>query len=140
MTIQFQREGLTPAEQSVVSDGFESHSADQGAPAYQKTRIKWVSRDEQGRIQAVLAADNLWDWIYIDELWVSLQVRGQGLGRALMVLAEDYAAAEGLQGLWLWTQSWQAEGFYTRLGYEEFTRFDNFPAGHSRIGFRKTLT
>ena len=39
----------------------------------------------------------------------------------------------------LWTQSWQAGGFYQQLGYSEFTRFDDFPKGHSRIGFRKIL-
>jgi hypothetical protein len=56
-----------------------------------------------------------------------------------MALAEEFAAAEKLQGIWLWTQSWQAEGFYRKLDYVEFTRFENFPRGHYRIGFRKTM-
>jgi hypothetical protein len=57
-----------------------------------------------------------------------------------MQLAEEFAISQSLQGLWLWTQSWQAEGFYKQLGYSQFTRFDNFPRGHWRIGFRKKLT
>ena len=77
--------------------------------------------------------------MYIDELWVSPASRGGGLGRQLMELAEEFARAQRLQGIWLWTQSWQAEGFYRQLGYSEFTRFDEFPKGHSRIGFRKPL-
>ena len=56
-----------------------------------------------------------------------------------MQCVEEFAADESLQGVWLWTQSWQAESFYTKLGYEEFTRFENFPKGHTRIGFRKRL-
>ena len=56
-----------------------------------------------------------------------------------MQLAEEFAAGAALQGIWLWTQSWQADGFYRQLGYSELTRFDDFPKGHSRIGFRKNL-
>ena len=126
-------------EQSVVSDGFQKHSDEQGAPEYKKNRVKWLAFDERKNIQAVLAADILWDWIYIDELWVSPESRGTGLGRKLMRLAEEFAIAQGLQGIWLWTQSWQADGFYRQLGYDEFTRFEDFPKGHSRIGFRKKL-
>jgi|GEM_PF-4997429 len=43
------------------------------------------------------------------------------------------------QGIWLWTQSWQAEGFYMQLDHSQFTRFDILPKGHSRTGFRKKL-
>jgi hypothetical protein len=45
----------------------------------------------------------------------------------------------GLTGIYLWTQSWQAGGFYAKLGYEQFTEFADFPPGHSRLGFRKYL-
>ena len=56
-----------------------------------------------------------------------------------MLLAEEHATRRGLRGIWLWTQSWQAIGFYSRLGFQEFTRFDDFPQGHTRVGFRKQL-
>ena len=41
----------------------------------------------------VLTADLLWDWIYIDELWVDEHQRSQGIGKASMKEAEDYAAS-----------------------------------------------
>ena len=123
----------------MVSAGFDSHSRERSAPDYNKERIKWLALDEQEDIRAILTAEVLWDWMYIDELWVSPEVRGEGLGRQLMQLAEELAVSQDLQGLWLWTQSWQAEGFYRQLGYREFARFDDFPKGHSRIGFRKTF-
>ncbi len=123
----------------MVSEGFDAHTEDQDAPEYRKERVKWIASDERNDIKAVLTADILWDWIYVDELWVSRELRGEGRGQELMQLAEDFAVAQGLQGIWLWTQSWQAEDFYRKLGYSEFTRFDNFPRGHSRIGFRKEL-
>ena len=140
MDIEFLREGLTSSEQSVVSEGFRRHSEELGAPEYKKDRVKWIASDERKDIPAVLTADILWDWVYIDELWIFPKLRGEGLGRQLMQLAEEFAVSQRLQGIWLWTQSWQAEGFYRQLGYSQFTRFDNFPKGHSRIGFRKLLT
>lgn len=139
VSIEFDRTALSASEQAVISEGFLAHSLEHDAPEYNKERIKWLATDDQDAIRAVLAADVLWDWVYIDELWVCPRARGSGLGRRLMRLAEEFAAAHELQGIWLWTQSWQAEGFYHQLGYEVFTRFDNFPKGHARIGFRKTL-
>ena len=140
MNIEFRRGDLTFSEQSVVSDGFHTHTEEQNAPVHKKERVNWLAFDEKNEIRAVLTADILWDWIYIDELWIFPKLRGEGLGRQLMQLAEEFAVSQSLQGIWLWTQSWQAEGFYRQLGYSQFTRFDDFPKGYSRIGFRKRLT
>ena len=137
--IEFRSGRLTSLEQSVVSDGFHAHSEGQQAPAYDKERVNWLASDENGVLRGVVTADILWDWVYIDELWVDPGFRGAGLGRQLMQHAEAFARSRRLQGIWLWTQSWQAEGFYRELGYSEFARFENFPVGHSRIGFRKKL-
>jgi GNAT superfamily N-acetyltransferase len=140
VNIEFCRGDLTASERSVVSEGFRAHTEEKDAPDYKKERVKWIAFDQRNDIRAILAADILWDWIYIDELWISPELRGGGLGRQLMQLAEEFAVSESLQGIWLWTQSWQAEGFYRQLGYTQFTRFDDFPKGHSRIGFRKKFT
>jgi ribosomal protein S18 acetylase RimI-like enzyme len=139
MDIVFRRGELTVAEQAAVAEGFSEHSEAVAAPAYSKERINWIVRAPQTGVLGVLAGDMLWDWLYVDELWVSPELRGTGIGRKLMKLAEEHAAACRLQGIWLWTQSWQAEAFYRKLGYVEFTRFENFPPGHSRIGFRKII-
>ncbi len=139
MDIRFEPGALTVAEQAVVLEGFRAHSAEQGAPDYAKERFKWLGIGERGRIEAVLTAEIVWDWVYIDELWVSAESRGTGLGRRLIELLEEFATSQSLQGIWLWTQTWQAVGFYSRLGYEEFARFDDFPRGHARVGFRKRL-
>lgn len=139
MDIRFGRGVLTASEQAVVVEGFRVHSLEHGAPEYAKETVKWLGVDEGGKIRAVLTAEIVWDWIYIDELWVFSESRGAGVGARLMALAEEYAVSHGLAGIWLWTQSWQAVGFYSRLGFEEFTRFDDFPRGHTRVGFRKRL-
>ena len=136
--IEFRCGDLMPQEQAVVTAGFARHSEGLSAPPFEKQRLSWLAR-EATTVVGVLTADLLWDWLYIDELWVDEAQRGSGLGKRLMQQAEGYAREKGLSGLWLWTQSWQAADFYQRLGYQEFTRFENFPVGHSRIGFRKQL-
>ena len=137
--IEFKANDLTPDEQRVVTEGFARHSTERSAPDFNKRRVSWVAVDSNQRVVGALTADLLWDWIYIDELWVDEESRGTGLGKKLMQQAEEYAVSNNLRGLWLWTQSWQAADFYTQLGYEEFARFEDFPKGHSRIGFRKQL-
>ncbi|WP_108946260.1 GNAT family N-acetyltransferase [Shewanella halifaxensis] len=139
MNIEFSNGQLAPQLQAQLTAGFESHSQQQLAPAYEQQRLNWTVQDEHGNLVAALTAELLWQWLYIDELWVADSYRGGGMGRQLMQQAELYAVSEKLSGLWLWTQSWQAPEFYQRLGFEEFTRFDNFPAGHSRIGLRKYI-
>jgi ribosomal protein S18 acetylase RimI-like enzyme len=139
MQVRFQQARLSPAEEALLSEGFRAHSEAQGAPDYEQRHCKWLLESDEAGISALLTASILWDWMYIDELWVSAASRRKGHGRELMRLAEAYAIAQSLRGIWLWTQSWQAEGFYRHLGYREFTRFEGFPQGHSRIGFRKTL-
>ena len=60
---------LTPDEQSVVSAGFSRHSEEKGAPAFKKESLKWLAHEDEVLVGA-LTADLLWDWLYIDELWV----------------------------------------------------------------------
>jgi GNAT superfamily N-acetyltransferase len=77
------------------------HSGDQAAPEYKKQRVKWLAFDERNEPKAVRTAEILRDWIYIDELWVSPDFRGEGVGRRLIQLAGEFARSQSLQGLWL---------------------------------------
>ncbi len=130
---------LSESEQAVVCAGFREHSEEQRAPAIIRKQLKWLGCDEDGELRAALTAEVVWDWMYIDELWVGRELRGAGVGARLMESAEEWASSAGLQGIWLWTQDWQAAGFYERLGYREFCRFPNFPTGFERIGLRKVI-
>jgi GNAT superfamily N-acetyltransferase len=140
LDIKFKNGNLSSDEQQKITAGFEKHSDQWGAPHFGKERINWVIYEKQENLIGALTADIFWNWIYIDELWVSERHRSKGLGKILMRKAEDLAMSYGLVGVYLWTQSWQAENFYKRLGYVEFTRFQDFPKGYSRIGFRKQLS
>src|SRR5262245_38839380 len=73
----------------------------------------------------------MWGWLMIDSLWVSEDLRGQGLGRHLLAEAESIAVTRGCRGSWLGTFDFQARGFYERNGYVVFAELPGFPAGHA---------
>lgn len=71
-------------------------------------------------------------------LWVDQALRGQGIGRKLLIAIEDEARKRGALRAMLFTYSFQAEAFYRRMGYEKFAEFD-YPDGPKRIDMKKEL-
>ena len=94
---------------------------------------------DAGAIVAGLAGETYCGWLFVRYLWVSEALRGQGVGRELMAQAESRARDRGCHSAWLDTFSFQAPGFYRKLGYEEFGRLD-YPPDHQRLFLRKRLT
>ena len=80
-----------------------------------------------------------YDWLFVELLAVPEALRGQGLGAALLGEAERIAAALGGAGVWLDTYSFQARGFYEKLGYRTFGELPDHPRGGARFFMRKTL-
>ncbi len=78
-------------------------------------------------------------WLFVDLLWITDKYRGKGHGRLLMNKAESEARGRGVQNVFLNTFSFQAPGFYKKLGYKEFGRLKGFPAGHTRYWLKKAL-
>jgi ribosomal protein S18 acetylase RimI-like enzyme len=94
---------------------------------------------ERGQIVGGLVARMFLGWLFIELLWVSDQRRQRGLGRSLMQKAESEARKRGIRNAYLDTFSFQAPGFYKKLGYREFGKLKNFPAGHTRHWMTKAL-
>jgi ribosomal protein S18 acetylase RimI-like enzyme len=78
-------------------------------------------------------------WLHIDLIWVDDKHQRKGIGSNLMALAMEKAREMKLKGIEVWTQSWQAPGFYRKLGYEEFAVIDDFTPGRKRHAFRLHL-
>lgn len=86
-----------------------------------------------------LWAQCVYDWLFVELLFVPETLHGSGLGSALMREAEAVAVKRDCIGIWLDTYSFQARGFYEKLGYEIFGRLGNFPKGETRYFLRKNL-
>jgi ribosomal protein S18 acetylase RimI-like enzyme len=72
-------------------------------------------------------------------LWVHEQYRGQGFGSLLMRAAETEALARDCQQIVVLTHSFQAPGFYERMGYERRYTITGIPKNHSDIVYVKVL-
>lgn len=96
-------------------------------------------RDDEGRVVGGVTAKTYWEYLEIQFLWVHEHHRDTGLGSELMVAAEAEAARRGCKHAFLDTLSFQALGFYTKLGYAEFGRLSGFSGRHERHFLRKTL-
>ena len=95
-------------------------------------------RDE-GRIVGGLVAETYLGWMFVSLLWLSEKYRGKDWGRSLMKAAETEARKRGVHHVYLDSFSFQAPGFYKKLGYREFGRLKDFPRGHDRVWLTKAL-
>ncbi len=98
-----------------------------------------VARDGDGTVAGGVAGHTNYQWFLIRVVWVRGDRRGSGLGRRLMLMAEAEAIRRGCVGAQVDTVSFQAPGFYRKLGYREIGIVEDFPVGHSRHFFAKRL-
>ena len=115
----------------------EYNTAKAGKPAYK--RLVLSARDAKGRIVGGLTGDLYWNALYVELLWLEKGARKSGLGAGLMREAESRARRARKELIFLNTYSFQAPGFYRRLGFRSFGRIRNYPRGASRIFFVKML-
>ena len=104
---------------------------------------RWLAifvRDATGELLAGLHG---WTWGrtgFVRTLWVSDELRGQGVGARLLAAAEREAVRRGCREMHLDTHSYQAPGFYRRCGYEEIGELPGWPTEDAtRVFFRKGL-
>ena len=86
-----------------------------------------------------LTGKSIWDWMYVETLAVETRFRGQGWGAELIRKVESVARKRNCRGVWVDTYTFQSPDFYLRLGYQEFGRLPDNPAGHARIFLQKIL-
>jgi GNAT superfamily N-acetyltransferase len=96
-------------------------------------------RTPSGETVGGLWAKFVYDWMYVELLFVPQAARGTGLGSQLLKKAEELAIAQGCAGVWLDTFGFQARGFYERNGYSIFGTLDDHPRGTQRFFLRKIL-
>ena len=96
-------------------------------------------RDGKGRLLGGLILQSYWKESYVELLWLSEKARRLGYGRRLMQEAERRARRRGSRLLHLNTYSFQAPGFYEKLGFERVGGMSGSPAGESRHFYVKRL-
>ena len=127
---------------TAILDGLIAYNLQQTGDGFgpPRTLALSVRNPETGKPIGGLTARITFDRMFIELLFVPESLRGQGAGRALMLRAEDVARENKCTGIWLDTFSFQAPGFYQKLGYEEFGAIADYPPGFTRHFLHKTLS
>jgi GNAT superfamily N-acetyltransferase len=79
------------------------------------------------------------NWLFVDLLVVPEKLRRRGIGTSLMKKAEEIAVERSCVGIWLYTGSFQAPGFYEKLGYQPFGKLPDWPRGHDVTYYSKRI-
>ena len=126
----------TPGDVAAVVAGLVGFNTGHAGPEGWQ-RLAVLLRNADGGVAAGLLASTHWNWLFVSHLWVGEALRGQGIGRTLLEAAEQEAVRRGCEHAWVDTFSFQARGFYERLGWERFGQLADFPPGHTRYFLQK---
>jgi GNAT superfamily N-acetyltransferase len=102
-----------------------------------------LQRTPGGEAIGGLSGETIYRWLAIQGLYVPPELRGRGIGAALLRGAEDEARARGCRGIVVNTFSFQARPFYERMGFSHFGTLEDCPPGHrcfylvKRIGAKR---
>lgn len=130
--------GASAADRQLVRDHLDTYNVGvTGLSDYDSLSI--FLRGPHGEIRGGLLGEIWGGWLHVSYLWVAEGLRGRGFGRRLVAAAERYAVARGCRDAWLTSFSFQAPGFYRKLGYEPFATLPDHPPGHVHHFLRKRL-
>ena len=110
-----------------------------GGPEGTKRLAVLLSDPASGEIVGGLWGSTSFRHLFVELIFIPEAMRRGGVGREMLRQAEAEAARRGCVGVWLDTFSFQARGFYERLGYTVFGTIDDYPPGHSRFFLKKQL-
>ena len=97
-----------------------------------------LTAPDQEIIGGVIGA-TYWAWFNLELIWVKEEFRGRGYGERLLKQAESEARERGAKHVYVETFSFQAPEFYKKNGYREFGVLNEFPPGHKKHFFEKSL-
>jgi GNAT superfamily N-acetyltransferase len=109
------------------------------ARPYDFAPLQLSALDEQGATVGGLVAVTGWDWLMVDRLVVDEKARGKNIGKQLMYAALAEAKSRRCVGAMLDTFSFQARGFYEKLGFEVFGTLKDMPIGCERYWMQRSL-
>lgn len=137
----------TAAMRACVNAAFSPYISRIGSPprpmlldfdAHVRDRHIWVAVAD-AEVVGVLVQFETPDGFYIDTVASHPRARGTGVGKALLMFAEDEAARRGFGSLYLCTNAkmYENQVLYPKVGYVEYDR--QHSEGHDRIYYRKFL-
>jgi GNAT superfamily N-acetyltransferase len=130
------------AAQIILISGLTAYNEAQVGPdpvRDPQNHVYIVARDREGRVRGGAQGIAVGAWLALDTVWVEDAFRMRGLGSRVLDAAEAEGRRRGCKWAVLATFDYQAPDFYSRRGYVEYARMEDFPWGHTRFQLRKAL-
>ncbi len=113
----------TPNEVEALTNGISENAIEVKGIALQVQPFGFFYKNAQGIVLAGCHGEICYQSMYISQLWVSKNLRHQGIGTLLMQKAEAFAKDSDCKILSINTMDWEAEDFYKNLGFKvDFAR------------------
>ncbi len=128
----------TEADRLAILHRLAAFNAENGYPGNPQP-VALLLKDDAGEVIGGLWGRTVYDWLFVDYLIVPEAMRGRDLGSKLLRAAEGIALERGCVGAWLTTFTFQARGFYEKLGYSVFGELEQSPRDNVRLFLRKML-
>jgi GNAT superfamily N-acetyltransferase len=119
-----------PAIFAAIARPLASFNAPFAGPAESRPLVLALQRPPAGEVVGGLSGETIYRWLAIQVLYVPPELRGQGIGAALLRAAENEARARFCLGIVVNTFSFQARPFYERMGFAHVGTLDDCPPGH----------
>jgi GNAT superfamily N-acetyltransferase len=130
----------TPEMYKAIADALSAFNISRvGTPYAPRPLVLLLSDPDSDDIVGGLYGSTWISYLYVNLLFIPESLRCGGVGRRLMMEAEAEAIRRGCRAAVLDTFSFQARGFYEKLGYSVFGTLDDYPPGHSRFYLTKRL-
>lgn len=95
--------------------------------------------DDDGQWLGGITAELFWNWVELDDFWLSETLRGQGVGSSILAQIEDIGREHGASRVLLTTFEFQARTFYERHGYKVVGVVEDYPPGSNYYTMVKVL-
>jgi len=95
--------------------------------------------DKDGKKLAGLIGETFGNWLFIKYLWVSSELRGNGIGSEVLQAAENEAKLRGVRYVFVDTFDFQAPEFYLKHGYKQVFELSEYPKTGKRHYYTKEL-
>ena len=120
------------ADQAAILEGLVAfNEAATGLRGRDRLDLAVLLRDAERRTIGGALGNSHYGWVRVELLFLPEALRRQGWGSRLMRAVEDEARARRCLGVRLETASFQARGFYEKLGYSVIGSLPDCPPGHT---------
>ncbi|MFB7108668.1 GNAT family N-acetyltransferase [Streptomyces sp. NPDC056291] len=129
-----------PADIAVISDALDRFNIEHTGIADRRPLAVLVRDPDTRQVVGGLTGRTSLGLFFLDLFYLPPRLRGGGLGTEILQQAENEAHARGCRTAVLYTITFQAPGFYQKLGWKRLGEVPCDPPGTSRVFMTKELT